>query len=300
MSKPKKTLASVLTAVMLFQMLPSFHISSWADEEKNEPKVISLDEAMEQGLVQDFIEKPEQTAYTAEDVLFEYTDLRTDETKSFRLANGNTLAVAYGYPVHYLDAEGKYQDIDNRLMLYNPDGTVSTDEPDSILNAWLEEQAELAAREDQDESDPNEETEEEQSPVVEPPDGGVSSDGEDSGETPPDEDMSPDGDTPPDGESGTEEPSENDDSSGEETPSEGDETDTDSESGEAGGENDASGESEEVTPTESGSEATEIPEETAEENTDNGSDPPEEQTAEEETPPPEETGLGDIPEDLPA
>ena len=102
MSKLNRTLASVLAAVMLFQLLPAFHITSWAEEENIEQKVISLDEAMEQGLVQDFIEKPEQTAYTADDVLFEYTDLRTDETKSFRLSNGNTLAIDYGYPVHYL------------------------------------------------------------------------------------------------------------------------------------------------------------------------------------------------------
>ena len=269
----------------------SFSIHIGAEEENIDQKVISLDEAMEQGLVQDFIEKPEQTAYTADDVLFEYTDLRTDETKSFRLSNGNTLAIDYGYPVHYLDAEGDYQDIDNRLMLYNPDGSLSTEEPDSILNAWLEEQAEIAAREEQEEKDPviEEPTEEQTPPGEEPP-----GDETPAEETPPESETPSDGEEPPEGES------ENDNSSEEETPHEGEETDQDSQSEGTSEETNPPGEMEEEGSGEPETEGADVAEETAEENPDDESVLVEERASEQETIPPEESGLGDIPEDLPA
>ena len=47
--------------------------------------------------------------------VFEVVSRRTESTKHFHLGNGSYAAVSYGMPVHELDADGAWQDIDNRL-----------------------------------------------------------------------------------------------------------------------------------------------------------------------------------------
>lgn len=47
--------------------------------------------------------------------VFEVVSRRTESTKHFHLGNGSFAAVSYGMPVHELDADGAWQDIDNRL-----------------------------------------------------------------------------------------------------------------------------------------------------------------------------------------
>ncbi len=46
---------------------------------------------------------------------YELTELREEYTKHFHLENGTYIAAQYDYPVHYLDGDGVFQDIDNRL-----------------------------------------------------------------------------------------------------------------------------------------------------------------------------------------
>ena len=60
-------------------------------------------------------------------MLWEIESERTETEKHFRLVNGSNIAVAYSFPVHYQDEKGKYKEIDNRLKLYNEDGTLSTE-----------------------------------------------------------------------------------------------------------------------------------------------------------------------------
>ena len=49
-------------------------------------------------------------------ILGEVEELREEGVKHFRLSDGNYMAVSYGMPVHYRDAENTWQDIDNRLI----------------------------------------------------------------------------------------------------------------------------------------------------------------------------------------
>ncbi|MBQ7025948.1 MAG: hypothetical protein IJN31_05040, partial [Peptococcaceae bacterium] len=49
------------------------------------------------------------------EVLYEVEELREAGTKHFRMSDGTFLAVNYGIPVHYRDADGEWQDIDNSL-----------------------------------------------------------------------------------------------------------------------------------------------------------------------------------------
>lgn len=46
----------------------------------------------------------------------EMPDLRSEDGKHFKLSDGSFISVSYGSSVHYLDSEGKWQDIDNSLF----------------------------------------------------------------------------------------------------------------------------------------------------------------------------------------
>ena len=50
-----------------------------------------------------------------EETVFEVTELREESVKHFRLPDGTFVAAQYNNPVHYLDENGKWQDIDNTL-----------------------------------------------------------------------------------------------------------------------------------------------------------------------------------------
>ena len=72
--------------------------------------------------------------YKAEDVLWEIEARRTFTEKHFHMADGTDIAVAYNYPVHYKNRSGRFEDIDNRLALYNEDGSLS-DAPATVQDA---------------------------------------------------------------------------------------------------------------------------------------------------------------------
>ena len=165
----KKALSLTLAFIMVFQLLPTMPIVARAEGVGLTGK--ELDEARRNGLVEQFISQPEQQEYTAEDVLGEVQELRQADVKHFTLSNGNTLAVTYGYPVHVQAEDGSFQDIDNRLALYNADGTLSEKEPDALLKVWLEEQKALAEQEETNEAsepDPVEDPVIQESPSEEP------------------------------------------------------------------------------------------------------------------------------------
>ena len=48
-------------------------------------------------------------------ILFELIDLRTETTKTFRLEDGSYYVAQYDTAIHYPDADGVWQDIDNTL-----------------------------------------------------------------------------------------------------------------------------------------------------------------------------------------
>ena len=130
MRKMGRTLLSLLLAlVMLLQLAPTQAVQAWAED------------GTEAGKEETLAGSPDSTArwdYTAEDVLFELGERRDEDEKHFRMADGSTLAVVYGRPVHYLTEDGGYQEIDNRLALYNADGSRSTEEQEAMLAAWQE------------------------------------------------------------------------------------------------------------------------------------------------------------------
>ena len=131
MRKMGRSLLSLLLAlVMLLQLAPTQAVHAWAEDGTEAGKEETLAEASDSTARWD---------YTAEDVLFELGERRDEDEKHFRMADGSTLAVVYGTPVHYLTEDGGYQEIDNRLALYNADGSRSTEEQEAMLAAGDEE-----------------------------------------------------------------------------------------------------------------------------------------------------------------
>ena len=54
-------------------------------------------------------------SFLSSGVLYEDESLRSENVKHFHLEDGSYIAANYGSPVHTLDEEGKWQDIDNTL-----------------------------------------------------------------------------------------------------------------------------------------------------------------------------------------
>ena len=67
-------------------------------------------------------------------IVGEVESLRTETEKHFRLSNGNNIAVSYGMPVHYQNAEGKWIDIDNTLLLSVDQSTYMTTESNCMMS----------------------------------------------------------------------------------------------------------------------------------------------------------------------
>ena len=99
MCKPlQRALSFVLTLVLIFQLMPlsAFAAEIPPDAATNEPNWE--------------IPKPEEP-----DVVGEVEELRDHTSKQFRLSDGSFAAVNYGIPVHYLDEDNNWVDVDNTL-----------------------------------------------------------------------------------------------------------------------------------------------------------------------------------------
>ncbi|MBP3700633.1 MAG: DNRLRE domain-containing protein, partial [Lachnospiraceae bacterium] len=97
----KRLISILLTVSLLLQMLPGelqAHASELSEEEST--LQMSGDRALAE-------------------VIGEVESLRQESVKHFRLSDGSYLAVSYGLPVHYLDEEESWQDIDNTMVLTN-------------------------------------------------------------------------------------------------------------------------------------------------------------------------------------
>ena len=103
-----RIISCCLATILLFELFPS---GAWAaggqDAPTDSPAALDVEESQ---------------AGTAEDqseqlhILGEVEALRTESQKHFRLSDGSFAAVAYDSPVHYVDSDGQWQDIDNTLI----------------------------------------------------------------------------------------------------------------------------------------------------------------------------------------
>ena len=100
-SPKTKILSLVLSFLIIFYIVPT---SVFAEGLDNDTTVADNTAS----------ENEENTAYAPE--IYEVTDLREENVKHFRLADGSYVAAQYNYPVHYTDENGEFIDIDNRLF----------------------------------------------------------------------------------------------------------------------------------------------------------------------------------------
>lgn len=92
----KKALAMFLVVIMLVMILP---VSVYADA------IDSLDILSDEKNDTDLVKN-----------MFEDVNLREEDVKHFRLEDGSFVAAQYEKPVHYLDEDGVWKDIDNTLL----------------------------------------------------------------------------------------------------------------------------------------------------------------------------------------
>ena len=103
-----KAIAFLLALVMLFGMMPvtALELETTTGE-------ISTPEAETAVPSVDIFPNSD---YVEENQTYEVIERREANVKHFRLEDGSCVAVSYGYPVHRKDANGEWQDIDNRLF----------------------------------------------------------------------------------------------------------------------------------------------------------------------------------------
>ena len=101
----KRILSLVLTLALVFQLLP---LNAFAAEALTDTAAEETNWEM-----------PEQEE---PDVVGEVEELRDHTSKQFRLSDGSFAAVNYGIPVHYLDDNNNWVDVDNTLTYSNSAG----------------------------------------------------------------------------------------------------------------------------------------------------------------------------------
>ena len=108
MKKLTKILAIILTLVMVFQAIPAaaFELDFGTDADAEEVLAV--------------------------DALFEVPELRTADTKHFRMSDGSYTMVRYNEPVHYEISEDEWLEYDNTLSA--ADGTVRAASSDANIS----------------------------------------------------------------------------------------------------------------------------------------------------------------------
>ena len=126
----KKWISVLLALVLVIQLLPASAVAADGDDEiliieteeeeseGGEDEIHLIDEEEELDPTEEIdLESNSAPRYTAADVLWENDMLREASAKHFHISDGSEMAIVYASPVHYRNADGTYQDIDNTLVL---------------------------------------------------------------------------------------------------------------------------------------------------------------------------------------
>lgn len=120
-SKSSKLLSFIMAFLILLVSLPTYALASLVPEDTS------------QGVNEEQIEEA-SFAQGELVVLEEDVSLREENVKHFKLSNGTVKAVSYANPVHYLDAEGNWIDIDNSLTLNGSEYTANNKQEIKFAN----------------------------------------------------------------------------------------------------------------------------------------------------------------------
>lgn len=98
-----KSVSFILTLLIIFYAIPTVIFAELKESLTGEETVASCE-----GAALDAIGN-------ASHGIYEVAELREENVKTFRLSDGSFVAAQYNSPIHRLDSEGKWQDIDNTL-----------------------------------------------------------------------------------------------------------------------------------------------------------------------------------------
>ena len=99
---PTKTVSLLLTLILTFLAVPTVVFAEAA-------------EAIGSASSNEASEDANADIYSYVGETYEVTELREESAKHFRLSDGRYVAAQYGEPVHYIDENGNYIDISNKL-----------------------------------------------------------------------------------------------------------------------------------------------------------------------------------------
>ena len=100
---PTRLLSFFLSLLLLFYVIPTTVFAEFSSLGGKKNVSQSTDET------------GTASASATEGEVYEVTELREESVKHFRLADGTYLAAQYDFPVHQLNADGVWEDIDNTL-----------------------------------------------------------------------------------------------------------------------------------------------------------------------------------------
>ena len=109
----QQLIALVLIAAMLWQTDSLRYFSTAYAAETENMVAENIDAETDNELLSSEAASTEETAPVT--IQGEVTSLRKEGEKHFRMSDGSFMAVSYGVPVHYQDADGNWVDYDNRL-----------------------------------------------------------------------------------------------------------------------------------------------------------------------------------------
>ena len=128
-----KLISILLTVAMTVEMT---YVSAWAEPVDMSDADKATSESAVSGAIVENDESEVCESADEEDKPFivgEDESLRTETEKQYRLSDGSYMVAQYAIPIHYIDAEEKYQDIDNTLV----ETTRGYEPKEAVLNIVL-------------------------------------------------------------------------------------------------------------------------------------------------------------------
>ena len=124
----KKLLSLLLTVAIVLQLLPGAVFAEESITENDNATLVNPNELTEEEILALGSSEPAPPAQ----ILFEEEGLREADVKHYRMSDGSFHAVQFEEPVHYLDEDGTWQEINNLLT---PITTYAGDTVYSVSNA---------------------------------------------------------------------------------------------------------------------------------------------------------------------
>lgn len=114
MNKSIKLTAAFLAAVIMMQSFTSVVFAADTLQSSNGANFFGTSQAGEASIPDDL-----DTTFDNAEIITEYPEKRSENSKIFLMSDGTFLSASYKEPIHFQDSSGDWQDIDNTLQVAN-------------------------------------------------------------------------------------------------------------------------------------------------------------------------------------